>query len=343
MDQSQGFERSRFINYNSDSFDCGICQRVPRDPNECADCGQIYCASCLDQQQPLKCVCGKINLIQKIQGALKKIYDELELKCQFCQNGIKLNQIQSHEAGCDKKCINYEFCGHLVPKENNDKICDTLCKFLHLINKANKKQEIYQYLRDLPIQNIVIQEKNIKSIDSPLNQIGSIIWDKKRMGVGINLSDSDQKAFLDDQAHTFKTVIAKYGFEQGIVYWEIKVDKRTENELKIGVTNKRDFNYDQAFCDFEYGWAYYGLAQLRHNSNANGPTYGKKFKNDGEIGVCLNMNQGTLMFSLNGEFLGCAFKDEKLKVGPIYPAVALLNYAGCKITSGKPVPQIFQQ
>lgn len=44
------------------------------------------------------------------------------------------------------------------------------------------------------------------------------------------------------------------------------------------------------------------------------------------------------MFSLNGDFMGCAFKDEKLKVGPIYPAVALLNYAGCKITNGKPVP-----
>lgn len=64
------------------------------------------------------------------------------------------------------------------------------------------------------------------------------------MGNGIILTDGDQKAYLDDQAHTFKTVIAKYGFESGIVYWEIKADERTENELKIGVTNKRDFNYD---------------------------------------------------------------------------------------------------
>ncbi len=68
----------------------------------------------------------------------------------------------------------------------------------------------------------------------------------------------------------------------GTHYWEIVADERTENELKIGVSTKRDFNYNTAFCDFEYGWAYYGLGQviifiyliiykqLRHNSNATG-------------------------------------------------------------------------
>ena len=45
----------------------------------------------------------------------------------------------------------------------------------------------------------------------------------------------------------------------GCHYWEIMADERTENELKIGVATKRDFNYNTAFCDFEYGWAYYGL------------------------------------------------------------------------------------
>lgn len=49
------------------------------------------------------------------------------------------------------------------------------------------------------------------------------------------------------------------GFTSGVHYWEIVADDRTENELKIGVSTKRDFNYNTAFCDFEYGWAYYGL------------------------------------------------------------------------------------
>jgi len=43
------------------------------------------------------------------------------------------------------------------------------------------------------------------------------------------------------------------------------------------------------------------------------------------LGICLNMNKGTLSFALDGEFLGTAYTSDKLKVGPIYPAVALLH------------------
>jgi E3 ubiquitin-protein ligase NRDP1 len=54
------------------------------------------------------------------------------------------------------------------------------------------------------------------------------------------------------------------------------------------------------------------------------------------------MNTGVLAFSLNGEYMGVAFKDPKLTKGPIYPAVALLHCAGCKIKSSKTVPSYFK-
>jgi len=72
----------------------------------------------------------------------------------------------------------------------------------------------------------------------------------------------------------FRTVIGDTGFMNGVHYWEIIADDMTENELKIGITTKKDFNYNFAFCDYEYGYAYYGLRQLRHNNNASGPQYG---------------------------------------------------------------------
>lgn len=56
-----------------------------------------------------------------------------------------------------------------------------------------------------------------------------------------------------------------------------------------------------------------GLGQLRHNSNASGPSYGKRFKKEGILGCCLNMEKGTLSFALNGEYWGVAFTDPKLK------------------------------
>jgi hypothetical protein len=126
----------------------------------------------------------------------------------------------------------------------------------------------------------------------------------------------------------------------GIHYWEILADSRTENELKIGVTLSRDFDLNSAFCDHVFGYAYYGLAQLRHNSNASGSQYGKRFKKEGVLGVCLNMNKGTLSFALNGENMGVAFNTEALKKGPIYPAVSLLHCAGCKIKSAA-IPEFF--
>ena len=51
----------------------------------------------------------------------------------------------------------------------------------------------------------------------------------------------------------------------GVHYWEIIADDRTENELKIGVTTKKDFNYNSAFCDYEFGFAYYGLGKPKNN------------------------------------------------------------------------------
>jgi len=64
-----------------------------------------------------------------------------------------------------------------------------------------------------------------------------------------------------------------------------------------------------AFADYEFGFAYYGMGQLRHGSNAEGIKYGKPFKKRGVLGICLDMSQGTLAFSLDGENFGIAYKD----------------------------------
>ena len=50
------------------------------------------------------------------------------------------------------------------------------------------------------------------------------------------------------------------------------------------------------------------------------------------------MNKGTLSFALNGKYFGVAFQDEKLKKGPIYPAVAFLRKSGCILKTGIPAP-----
>lgn len=139
----------------------------------------------------------------------------------------------------------------------------------------------------------------------------------------------------------------------GIHYFEIIADRRTENELKIGITKSTNFNYDtvcilylffctnQSFSDYNFGWAFYGIGQLRHSNNATGDVYGKKFKKTGTLGVFLDMDKGVLSFALDGDYFGCAFQSEELKTGPIYAAISLLHVGGCILQTGIPAPSYF--
>ena len=77
--------------------------------------------------------------------------------------------------------------------------------------------------------------------------------------------------------------------------------------MKIGVSKCRDFDLRTAFSDYQSGWSFYGIGQLRHCDAANGPKFGKQFKKTGTLGVLLDMSLGTLSFSLDGDFLGIAF------------------------------------
>ena len=112
--------------------------------------------------------------------------------------------------------------------------------------------------------------------------------------------------------------------------------------MKIGVTTSNVFDLNTAFCDHAFGYAFYGLGQLRHGSNASGPQYGKRFKKEGVLGIYLNMDRGILAFSLNGINMGVAYTDPGLTSGPIYPAVSLLHCAGCVIKGELPIPAQFQ-
>ena len=98
-----------------------------------------------------------------------------------------------------------------------------------------------------------------------------------------------------------------------------------------------------SFSDVKSGWAFFGIGQVRHNSNINGRKYGLGFKKQGVLGVFLNMNKGTLEFALDGQYQGIAFEDENLKKGPLYPALSLLHKAGCTLVTGRAPPYYFYQ
>ena len=70
---------------------------------------------------------------------------------------------------------------------------------------------------------------------------------------------NDSGAMLDEKEYVFRTALAEPCFTSGVNYWELTMDPRTENEMKIGVCWEEMMNYDTAYCDHSGGFAYYTL------------------------------------------------------------------------------------
>ncbi len=64
------------------------------------------------------------------------------------------------------------------------------------------------------------------------------IWDSGLSSKEIHLSPDGRHAFLHEQNYLFRTMIASQPLMEGVHYWEIIADARTEHELKIGVTTQ---------------------------------------------------------------------------------------------------------
>lgn len=86
----------------------------------------------------------------------------------------------------------------------------------------------------------------------------------------MNIMNANTTVVLKESPYIFRSVIGDTPFTSGVHYWEIHAMDFTENEMKLGVTIKPDFNLNSAFCDYDTGFAYYGLGQVRNGSNAQG-------------------------------------------------------------------------
>ena len=224
---------------------------------------------------------------------------------------------------------------------------DELCKWFHEFVTVTLKEELHK--------DCIKRINNLKcmvraasgNISMKINYIdynpgiSYFKWDNERKGKGIQIYNNDESLFLNESRYVFRSVVANEPFMEGIHYFEIIADRRTESELKVGVTKNPNFDYNTSFSDYPFGWAFYGVGQLRHDDSAGGDFYGKKFKKYGTLGVFLDMNKGILSFSLDNNYFGIAFKSEELKHGPIYPAISLLNIGGCTLQTGIPAQPYF--
>jgi len=314
--------------------------------------------------------------MKPIGKVIRNIINNLEVKCpnKDCGKIMKFEEYEKHEAICNlPKCQN-EKCNRKLDKiilfKNKDgkeyKFCCEMCKYsfifqqkVKIMNKNELCNWFHQFvtvtLKDELHKECQKKIYNLKSmvraasgnISMKINEIDynpgitHFKWDNERKGKGIQIYNNDESIFLNETKYVFRSIVANEPFMEGIHYFEIIADKRTESEFKVGVTKNPNFDYTKSFSDYPFGWAFYGVGQLRHGDNCEGEMYGKKFKKYGTLGVFLDMNKGILSFSLNKEYFGIAYKSEELKHGPIYAAISLLYVGGCTLQTGIPAQPYF--
>ena len=327
---------------------------------------------------PMRCKKNDLreSIMRPIGKVIKNILYSLQVKCpnEDCNKIMSLEEYEIHEEKCGlPKCEN-ERCNKgseklIIYKDNNGKeykFCSEMCKYSFIfqqIAKNSKPDELIDWFHNFVTTTLEenIHKDCIKRINNLKNMIKAINgnnqisindldyvpgitefkWDNENKGQGIQIYNNGEGLFLNESCYAFRSIVSNKPFMNGVHYFEIIADRRTENELKIGITKNINFNYDTSFSDYDFGWAFYGIGQLRHSNNATGQNYGKKFKKNGVLGVFLDMNKGILSFGLDGEYFGIAFQNDDLKTGPIYAAISLLHVGGCTLQTNIPAPPYF--
>lgn len=89
--------------------------------------------------------------------------------------------------------------------------------------------------------------------------IQKFAWDETTLPKEVKISEDNRSLYLQEDDYLFRTVYADIELKEGIHYWEIIADARSEHELKIGVSGQKLMNQKAAFSDYEYGWAFFGV------------------------------------------------------------------------------------
>ena len=232
---------------------------------------------------PLKCKSTsnfKESILKPIGKVIKNILIQFEVKCpnQNCGSFMSLEKYEDHEYYCFlPKCNNY-LCGKGSEKqvfyksdlsEEEKKFCTDLCKFSFvyqqsLLKKSKDEMCLWfnNFVKGTLNENLHKDcQKRISNLKSMIKAVSgntmiqindseyssgitSFTWDNVKKGQGIQVYNNGESLLLNETCYAFRTIVSNTPFNSGVHYWEIIADRRTENELKIGITKNIMINFD---------------------------------------------------------------------------------------------------
>jgi hypothetical protein len=118
----------------------------------------------------------------------------------------------------------------------------------------------------------------------------------------------------------WSTARADVKMTSGVHRWCVHIDRCISKNIFIGVVTADARLDNYAGCD-QHGWAFLANKAVWH-SKGKVRGYGELYRSGDKVGVILDLDAGTLSFSLNGKNLGVAVEGMH---GPLYPAFSLYN------------------
>ena len=106
----------------------------------------------------------------------------------------------------------------------------------------------------------------------------------------------------------------------GVHRWSVHIDRCVSKNIFIGVVTADARLDNYVGCD-RHGWAFLANKAIWHNKGKLG-SYGELFRSGDRVSVHLDLDVGSMSFSLNGKDLGVAVQGLK---APLYPAFSLYN------------------
>ncbi|XP_065564799.1 protein gustavus-like isoform X2 [Artemia franciscana] len=169
-------------------------------------------------------------------------------------------------------------------------------------------------------------------------------WNPDDRSLNIFVKEDDKLTFhRHPVAQSTDCIRGRYGYTRGLHVWEIHWSTRQRGtHAVVGVATSEaplhSVGYQSLIGSNEHSWGWdLGRNKLFHDNRNNngGVTYPASLKNDetfvvpDKFLVVLDMDEGTMSFVVDGQYLGVAFRG--LKGKKLYPVVSAV-WGHCEIT-----------
>ncbi|XP_028404270.1 kelch-like ECH-associated protein 1 [Dendronephthya gigantea] len=174
-----GYDDERFQHPVGQSFHCGICYNVIKDPVMCRHNEHMFCRGCITRHLMNSQTCPTciepltVDTLTRASRTVTNLLSELKIHCEFfnrgCERFVELGELERHVVDCGfapAVCSN-EGCGQEVDKQDLLHHETAVCEFRRV--KCHSCNELSQEM-DIVKENLAVMNLKLNEVSETLKQ-----------------------------------------------------------------------------------------------------------------------------------------------------------------------------